>query len=307
MLPPITGGRLTDNRLRAWLMHSDLERVDGRRELLQTVLAELGTSIPTRGLAALRMWGQTGNRPTHWVAAADPVYLEPQLDKLCLHAVRRDGIAARELRALLEHLQATLANDGSIGFMRLGSYGYISAKAPFPTADMPAYVVDQADPGAHFPASGDTARHRSLLSEIEMALHDHEVNQAREADGKPPVNSLWLWGGGEAPPEDTRVQPPLFSDDALLNGFWASGKGVCESWPGTIAACLEYSVAGFVAETPEFVDDPALLQQCLTELREALRSRRLDSLTLLFRDGVRARVERAHALRIWRRDASVLD
>ena len=44
------------------------------------------------------------------------------------------------------------------------------------------------------------------LNELQMLLHDHPVNQAREARGELPVNSLWLWGGGRQP--STRTQPP---------------------------------------------------------------------------------------------------
>ncbi len=140
-----------------------------------------------------------------------------------------------------------------------------------------------------------------------MALHEHEVNLAREANGDLPINSLWLWGGGTAPEQVTRTQPPLFSDDPLLTGYWYAGKGVAEPWSGDIASCLEGSVAGFVAETPEFDDSPMLLEGCLSELREALRAGRLSSLTLLFRDGIRAHVRKSHSLRVWRRKSRLLD
>ena len=306
VLPPVTGGRLTDKKLRAWLSQSDLSRDDQPQELLASILAELRFEYPQEGLAAMRMWGQTSDRPTNWIAAADPVYLEPQMDYLCLHALRRRGVPAAEMRAIVDHLQSTLGYDKSVGFIRLGSYGYVSSQKPFATSHVPAYVADQQDPGEYLPSGEETALHRNVLSEIEMALHEHPVNLEREAAGKQPINSLWLWGGGTAPEAKARPQPPLFSDDALLTGYWYTGKGVAEPWPGTIAECLEQSVAGFVAETPEFLDEPAVLERLLFELRDALRHKRLDSLTLLFRDGVRAEVHRSHAMRLWRRDSSLL-
>lgn len=306
VLPPVTGGRLTDKKLRAWLSQSELSRDDKPRELLASVLGELGFDYPEEGLAAIRMWGQTSDRPTSWIAAADPVYLEPQMDYLCLHALRRAGVPAGEMRAVVDHLQTTLGYDKSVGFIRLGSYGYVSAQKPFATSRVPAYVADQQDPGDYLPSGEKTALHRNVLSEIEMALHEHPINLEREAAGKQPINSLWLWGGGIAPVADARPQPPLFSDDALLTGYWYTGKGVAEPWPGNIEGCIEQSVAGFVAETPEFLDDPALLESLLHELRTALRSKRLNSVTLLFRDGVRAEVNRSHAMRVWRRDSSLL-
>ena len=50
------------------------------------------------------------------------------------------------------------------------------------------------------PQGCDAMRFRSQLNELQMLLHDHPVNQARESRGELPVNSLWLWGGGHSPP-----------------------------------------------------------------------------------------------------------
>lgn len=307
ILPPVSGGRLENRGLRAWLAQSDLSRDAGRTELLARVVRELKLPYPTEGLAALRMWGQTSDRPTSWIAAADPVYLEPRLDHLCLHALRRRGVAPRQLRVLIDYLQSTLAKETPFGFTRLGSYGYLSSLEPMATAAVPAYVVDQQKPDDYLPTDGDTATHRNLISEIEMALHEHDVNGEREASGEQPINSLWLWGGGVAPEKVTQSLPPLFSDDALLTGYWYSATGLAEPWPESVDACREASVAGFVAETPEFDDSPDLLERCLVELRHDLRSGRLSALTLLFRDGIRAHVKRSHALRVWRRDSPLLD
>src|SRR5690606_4093503 len=37
---------------------------------------------------------------------------------------------------------------------------------------------------------------RRLVNELQMLWFDHPVNQAREARGLRPVNSVWLYGGG---------------------------------------------------------------------------------------------------------------
>ena len=236
VLPPVSGGRLANASLRTWLAQSDLTLESGPVELLAQVTQELGLPYPEQGLGALRMWGQTGDRPASWIAAADPVYLEPRRDYLVLHELRRGGVPASEMRMLIDHLQATLADDKKFGFTRLSSYSYISAKSPIATARVPTYVVDGQKPDDFLPTGEDTAAHRNLLSEIEMALHEHEVNNQREANGNLPINSLWLWGGGTAPEQITRPQPPLFSDDALLTGYWYAAKGVAEPWLGDIAS-----------------------------------------------------------------------
>lgn len=307
VLPATTGPRLGDPVLRTWLAQAELVRLDAPGNWLERVLAEIDRPYPAAGDAALRMWGQTGDRPTAWIAAADPVYLEARLDHLCLHALRDDDVARSELRSLFDHLQRTLGGESGFGFARLGNHGYLTSQAPIATASQPAYVVDQSIPSDFLPSGDDVARHRNLLSEIEMALHDHPVNLERQADGRQPVNSLWIWGGGYAPEQQTQPHPPLFSDDALLSGYWESQTGVADAWPGSIDECLDASVSGFVATLPDVGQSSEEVESCLNELRAALRSRRLNAVVLLFRGGLRAEVHRGHALRIWRRRHPLLE
>jgi hypothetical protein len=306
VLPAVSGSRLTDPSLKRWLARSDIRQLDGPQELLASILGALNLPIPESGLGALRMWGQTGDRPTVWIAAADPVYLEPRLDHLCLHAQDAETAPAADLRTLFDHLQATLVDSENFGFARLGSCGYLRASTAIATADVPPNVVHRDMPNEFMP-SGDAAdSYRSLVSEVEMALHDHEVNLRRQEQGLQPINCLWFWGGGFAPEQETVPHPPLFANDPLLIGHWLSRTGVVASWPGDIASCVEASLNGFIAVIPE-KDDAEVLERCLHELRDLIRSQRVSRLTLMFRDGIVANVERSHRWRVWRRSSPLLD
>jgi len=66
--------------------------------------------------------------------------------------------------------------------------------------------------------SRNNLRWYKLLNEMQMFLHQHEVNQQRARSGLLPVNSLWFWGGGEAP---RRFDSSLawYCDDPVLNRF----------------------------------------------------------------------------------------
>jgi hypothetical protein len=306
VLPAIGGGRLKDASLRRWLARSDLQQRQEPTELLSNILAKLNLPYPGSGLGALRMWGQTSERPTVWIAAADPVYLEPRLDHLCLHAQDADTVPATDLRPLIDHLQATLADSENYGFARLGTCGYLRASDPIATADVPSYVVHMEMPNQFMPSGDDAAAYRSLVSEVEMSLHDHEVNLRRQAQGLQPINCMWFWGGGYAPEQATIPHPPVFTDDPLLTGYWLSKTGVVANWPGDIASCVEASLAGFIAVLPD-KDDPEALERCLHELRELLATGRINKLKLIFRDGIEASIERGHKLRVWRRDSELLD
>jgi hypothetical protein len=306
VLPAVGGARLANPGLKRWLARADLKRLRQPEELLGTILARLGLPCPESGHGALRMWGQTGDRPTVWIAAADPVYLEPRLDHLCLHAQDAQSAPASDLGPLFDHLQATLGDNEAFGFAQLQTCGYLRAANPVATATVPPSVVHQDMPNRYMPSGEGAARFRQLVSEIEMALHEHDVNIRRQENGEQPINGLWLWGGGFAPEQETVPHPPLFSDDPLLTGYWMSKTGVVTGWPGDIRSCIDASVAGFVAVIPEH-DDPGLLERVLSELREQLKSGRLSRLTLMFRDGIEATVRRGHRRRWWRRGSPLLD
>lgn len=306
LLPAVGGGRLTSPALRRWLARANIRAVDVSCDFLAGILGALGYVPPDEGLAALRMWGQTGDRPTVWVAAADPIYLEPRLDRLCVHALSADQVPASDFRSLFDHLQRTLADGDNVGFIRLGSCGYLRAATPIASAAVSPDVVDQQMPDEFIPSGDAAAGYRGLISEVEMSLHDHAVNLRRQENDLQPINSLWIWGGGVAPEPQTVPHPPLYCNDPLVSGYWLSRTAAVAAWPGTISACLEASVAGFVAITPEN-DDPELLEQCLVELRDALRLGRLAKLTLIFRDGYAADVKRAHQWRFWRRTAGLFE
>lgn len=306
VLPAVGGGRLRDASLRRWLARADLRQLEAPRQLLGRVLEVLNLPSPESGLGALRMWGQTGDRPTVWIAAADPVYLEPRLDHLCLHAHDAASAPVSDLRPLFDHLESTLGETEHVGFARLGSCGYLRASEPIATSDVPPYVAHQDMPNEYLPAGDNAAGYRNLVSEIEMSLHDHAVNQRRVSEGQQPINCLWLWGGGYAPERESVPHPPLFANDPLLVGHWLSKAGIVANWPGDIPSCAQASVAGFVAIVPD-EDDADLLQRCLSDLRDLLHAGRLSRLTLMFRDGIEAGVEAGQRWRFWRRRSELLD
>lgn len=307
VVPAASAENLEDRSLRAWLARSDLSRARRNAELLERICQALALPFSHEGLGALRFWGQTGERPGAWIAAADPVYLEPRLDFLWLHALASDDFSTADLGGLIDHLQQTLGDDAGLGFTRLGTYGYLRTDRALPTARVSSVAADQGNPGDHLPQGAESGGYRNLLSEIEMALHEHAINLRRVEQGFQPVNSLWIWGGGVAPDIVSRPQPPLFADDPLLLGYWASASAPASVWPGDITSCLDAAVDGFVAVIPQQMHSAEALADSLANLRRALQSGRLSYLTLLFRDGLTADIRRSHAYRFWRRDMTLLD
>jgi hypothetical protein len=305
LLPPLRG-RLGNGGLLRWLSQAQLERVGAPAEPLAEVLGALGRQAPAEGLAALRLWGQTGERPVAWIAAADPVYMEPQLDRLFLHALRAEDLGRSEIRRLFDGLQQSLGDAAVLGFAVLGDCGYIQSQQPMTTASFPASVLDAQNPDDWLPSASSAAATLRLISEVEMSLHQHPVNAERQSRGLPPVNSLWIWGGGRAPQQSSAPLPPLFADDPLLRGYWHSVGAATADWPGTIDACLDAAEGSFVAAMRNATRDATALHSALHALRDALRSGRLHRGVLLSADGIRATLRRSDRLRVWRRASPLL-
>lgn len=67
---------------------------------------------------------------------------------------------------------------------------------------------------------------KRLFVELEMLLHQHPVNQAREKKGYPKINACWFSGAGELKVMPPQPQTAVLSDDPLIRtlGEWASAQ-----------------------------------------------------------------------------------
>ncbi len=83
------------------------------------------------------------------------------------------------------------------------------------------------------PKGKEAARWHQVFNEIQMLLFAHPVNEAREARGELPVNSLWLWGGGCGVGILPQKTYDRVSSGELLVEMLAATAGIPFSgWPG---------------------------------------------------------------------------
>lgn len=302
-LPAGSGGRISDPRQRRWLAKGRLAFDAPFREQFLQVLAALGQPAPTNGLGALRLWGQTGRRPDTRIAAADPVYLEAMLNHVRLHALAADQLPQLQLARVFGGLQREFGDDAELAFAHVGSCGYLRGAGTVASAAVSAQFLHLAEPTDFLPAGDAAGSHDQLIGELQMYLHAHPVNEERRRTGLLPINSLWIWGGGEPPAPERRELPALFADDPLYTGYWLSSGGQAAPWPASLEICLQSSPAGFVGVCPAIVGATACteLRDLLESLRRMLSRGELHRVTLMFRDGLTAELQRRDALKFWRR------
>jgi hypothetical protein len=146
----------------------------------------------------------------------DPVGLQPDRDRLVLLDGASLAITDAEAQALIARLRTTLGLDCYAAmpqrwYLRLTERPDLRTHA---LADVIARPLDR-----FLPEGPDAARWRARVTEIEMVLHAHPVNRAREAAGRPMINGVWLWGGGRAPAAVSAPWSRVYDDDAIGRGL----------------------------------------------------------------------------------------
>ena len=179
--------------------------------------------------AALRLLGEGGAPGDAYWLCLDPVHLSVDRRGVKLDDPAALALSAAEDAALRETLAPLFADLGELSAAVPGHW-YLRLASPCELVTLPlpqaaGYEVDPALPGGH-----DGMPWRRLLAEAQTLLHEHAVNQEREAAGKPVANSLWPWGPG---PLATPLAAPfdaVWSDDPILLGL-AAASGLAGSKP----------------------------------------------------------------------------
>jgi len=149
-------------------------------------------------LAPITLQASGGQPGTDYWLRADPVHFSVMRDRIVLagsHGLDLCQAEADELAAsIAAHFGAELSPQPlhpQRWYLRLPTTPQLA------TTPLSCGMGRDIDP--LLPRGHDASRFRTQLNELQMLLHDHPVNQAREACGQLPVNSLWLWGGGTLP------------------------------------------------------------------------------------------------------------
>ncbi len=169
--------------------------------------------------------------PVHWHLGTEQVSLVDPATLLLDEATSR---------ALLEAVLELFTGDGfALAWGAPGRwYAAHESLAELPTASLDRVVGRNVD--AWLGSDPAARRVRRLQAEVQMLLHAHPLNAARESRGLLPVNSFWLSGCGVAQPE--QVEPGLVVDERLrapaLAEDWAAWVKAWETLDASaIAAC----------------------------------------------------------------------
>ncbi len=137
---------------------------------------------------------------THWQVGTDRIVLGHPADL---------ALGADESDALMASMQPYLADDGlqisAIGPGLWLAQGDMLRGLRCASLDrVVGRSIDAWLPDAATPAGASVRR---LMNEMQMLLYTHPVQDARQARGLPPVNSLWVHGAGQLDALLAALQP----------------------------------------------------------------------------------------------------
>lgn len=263
-----------------------------QREVLQRLRLGPQPAAPVTALGAglLRdrgCWLQA--QFVHLAAGLDHLVLVPLVDAQAL-----DASAQRELQS---HL-ATLVREDGYDWLSAADEHFlyttasIEAETCAPEAAARLPLVDAMPRGEH------GRNLRRLMTELQMQLHEHPVNQQRERAGLLPANGVWLWGLG-AQVINARTQlPNAFSDDAFVRGLYRSHGQTCQPLPRD-GQSLITQAAGEVLLLLHCGTLQELDERWLAPLEHAVNTGRIQQLELLL-DDMHLTATRWHRWRWWR-------
>jgi hypothetical protein len=195
-------------------------------------------------VAALTYRSDAGEAATGYVLRADPVHLRADQSSLRLFDAGTFAVTQEEADQLVAAFNAFYVGRGLQLFAPCPRRWYLLlAATPGITTAALSEVAGQ-DINAYLPRGDDAADWRRLLNEVQMLLHDHPVNAAREQRGEPAINSLWFWGGGLSPdPLRSRVVR-IATDHPLAMGLALQAATPRVDVPATLLELLPLAVDG---------------------------------------------------------------
>ncbi len=175
---------------------------------------------------------------TSWVLRADPVSLIAGRADVSLSA-RIEDLDAAEAGAMIATLNDHFGRDGLKFHAPRPDAWFVTLDAAPDMATTPLSAVRGAI-YPFLPSGNDAGQWRRWMSEMQMLLHEHPANAAREAHGRVPVTGVWLADGGRAAPRVAGPPVEVFAPGGhvgdVARGLARShGQTAGESPPGFAA------------------------------------------------------------------------
>jgi len=173
---------------------------------------------------------------------ADPVHLRADLDSAVLSSSKDLAITDEEAALLCELLNQHFVQDGLSFFSFNKDQWFVSCKDSVQLQTTPLSEAVGRNINFILPEGKDSSLWTQRLTEAQMLLHSHEINQKREDAGLMSINSLWFHGSGNL--SDMNVKPQningICSNQAMLKGLAEFTKCSHIEMPESVNGYIEH-------------------------------------------------------------------
>lgn len=252
---------------------------------------------------------------------ADPVHLKPDRDRLVMFDNRELLIQPEEAQQLVREFNVVFRDDGMALFTPhpLRWYLRLSQRPQVKMRSLAAVVGQDIHP--NLPQGPQAMVWHRMMNEVQMLFHSSEVNRRRQLAGKPEINSLWFWGGGELVNSQSVPWTHVYSNEPLTQALASYSAVKMDSLPPTAAEWLEVSSEdgqhlvvldgavkagqfGDIEGWRNFID--VFVSEWVPDLTSALREQRVMSIRLVTDAGIEWRITASNQRRWWRRQRALL-
>lgn len=150
------------------------------------------------------------------------------------------------------------------------------------------------------PRGRDAGGLRRLMTEMQMLLHEHPVNDQRQARGLPLLNAIWLHGEGMLSDVTAGSLPEAWGDDVYLRGIYRLHNQPVKAQP-TDATTLLAQVQAPTVAVVDATDLDTLETHWLAPLSRALLDGTIARLRVML-DAWEVTATRAAMFKFWRRE-----
>jgi len=159
----------------------------------------------------------------YWLRC-DPVHFNAEHSGVRLLDVEPDTIDHHEAKGLTDAIAALYREEGWQVFPLAGQRWYLRLPTPPPLMTTPLYEVAGQAIDDVLPGGPAQRQWRQILTEIQMVLHRHAINEQRQQQGRPVINGVWFWGGGESPEVGPLPWQTVTSDEPFAIGLARCSK-----------------------------------------------------------------------------------
>jgi hypothetical protein len=271
------------------------------------LLAALGLSGNRYASAPVCARDYGESRPGSFWMHLEPVHFVAGLDRLNLLPLTATARLTHEERESLRTVIAVHLREWNLQLHTLtdGSW-LVRAEQAMDIVTTCPEAAASSELDSALPSGKDAGSLRRLMTEMQMLLHDHPVNQRRTRTGLPVVNALWPWGSGiEAGNDSAHLGsshlPVACGDLPYLRGIYRENQSLIRPAARDCAGLLEsVANAARVIAVVEVEEQSVLEDNWVAPLVRALAAGRLARLDLVL-DDWHLDASRSALRRFWRK------